>query len=570
MTTIIEPHGGTLQQRLLKDDELKELKEKAAGLKKLAMTDRQLCDLEMIMNGAFSPLDGFMKKADYDSVCKDVRMADGTVWPMPITLDVSEEFAEEVKVGECITITSPQGVLLAVLDIEDMWTPDKKKEAKSVYATTDALHPAVDYLFNTAGPVYLGGTLHGIELPMHFDFGRLRNTPRGLRDRFKRQGWHNVVAFQTRNPMHRAHQELTFRAAQSSEANLLIHPVVGMTKPGDIDHYSRVRCYEKLLKQYPDQTTALSLLPLAMRMGGPREALWHAIIRKNYGCTHFIVGRDHAGPGNDSKDKPFYGPYEAQDFVKKYEEEIGVEMVPFRMMVYVEDRACYMPIDEVDEDQKTLNISGTEFRRRLMEGLEIPDWFSYTEVVEELRKTHPPKHEQGFTIFFTGLLGAGKATIANALRVKLLEMGGRSITLLDGKKVQQYLSSELDASKEDKEINIMRIGFVASEITKAGGVAICSPIAPYAETREKVKKMIAPQGGFLEVYVSTPLDICEKRDTRGLYEMARSWSVEDFTGISEAYEAPVDPDLEIDMQSCSPDEAAQSILIKLEKHGYIK
>ncbi len=570
MTTIIEPHGGHLQERLLKDDELKELQEKAKGLKKLALTDRQLCDLEMIMNGAFSPLDGFLKKADYDSVCKDMRMADGTIWPIPITLDVSEEFAEEVKEGTSITLTSPQGVLLAVLDIADIWTPDKKKEAKSVYATTDEKHPAVDYLFNTAGPVNLGGTLHGIELPMHFDFGHLRNTPRGLRDRFKRQGWHNVVAFQTRNPMHRAHQEITFRAAQSSEANLLIQPVVGMTKPGDIDHYSRVRCYEKLLKQYPEQTTALSLLPLAMRMGGPREALWHAIIRKNYGCTHFIVGRDHAGPGNDSKDKPFYGPYEAQELVEKHQEEIGMEMVPFRMMVYVEERAGYMPIDEVAEDQKTLNISGTEFRRRLMEGLEIPEWFSYPEVVDELRKTHPPKHEQGFTIFFTGLLGAGKATIANALRVKLLEMGGRSITLLDGKKVQKYLSSELDASKEDKEININRIGFVASEITKAGGVAICTPIAPYAEIRKRVKDMISLQGGFLEVYVSTPIDVCEERDTRGLYEMARSWSVEDFTGISEAYEAPEEPDLVIDMQDCTPDEAAQRILIKLEKHGYIK
>jgi sulfate adenylyltransferase len=331
-----------------------------------------------------------------------------------------------------------------------------------------------------------------------------------------------------------------------------------------------VRCYEKLLKQYPEQTTALSLLPLAMRMGGPREALWHAIIRKNYGCTHFIVGRDHAGPGNDSKDKPFYGPYEAQELVKQYEEEIGMEMVPFRMMVYVEERAGYMPIDEVAKDQKTLNISGTEFRRRLMEGLEIPDWFSYPEVVDELRKTHPPKHEQGFTIFFTGLLGAGKATIANALRVKLLEMGGRSITLLDGKKVQKYLSSELDASKEDKEININRIGFVASEITKAGGVAICTPIAPYAEVRGRVKDMVAPNGGFLEIYVSTPINVCEERDTRGLYEMARSWSVEDFTGISEAYEAPKEADIEIDMQGCTPDEAAQRILIKLESYGYIK
>ena len=424
-------------------------------------------------------------------------------------------------------------------------------------------------MMNIAGPVYLGGTVNAIEPVRHYDFVHLRNSPAELRERFKRQGWHNVVAFQTRNPMHRAHQELTFRAAKQSEANLLIQPVVGMTKPGDIDHYSRVRCYEKLIKQYPDQTSALSLLPLAMRMGGPREALWHAIIRKNYGCTHFIVGRDHAGPGNDSKGEPFYGPYDAQELVSKYQEEIGMQMVPFKMMVYVKERAGFMPMDEVDDTLTTMNISGTEFRRRLQEGLDIPEWFSFPEVVEELRKTHPPKGKQGYTVFFTGLSGSGKSTIANALLVKLLEMGGRSVTLLDGDIVRKNLSSKLGFSKEDRDINIRRIGFVASEITKAGGVAICAPIAPYAETRKDVRDSVSSVGGFLEVYVSTPLDVCESRDRKGLYQQAREGKIKEFTGISDPYEEPVEPELNIDTRDCTPDEAAQQILLKLEKFGFI-
>ena len=383
-------------------------------------------------------------------------------------------------------------------------------------------------------------------------------------------GWRRIVAFQTRNPMHRAHQELTFRAAKEVEANLLIQPVVGMTKPGDVDHYTRVRCYEHLIKAYPEQTTALSLLPLAMRMGGPREALWHAIIRKNYGCTHFIVGRDHAGPGKDSTGKPFYGPYDAQNLLKEHEKEVGITMVPFKNMVYVEDKAQYFPDNEVEAGTRTLDISGTELRRRLQEGADIPEWFSFPEVVAELRRTHPPRHAQGFTVFFTGLSGSGKSTVANALMVKLMEMGGRPVTLLDGDVVRKHLSSELGFSKEHRDLNIQRIGYVASEITKNGGIAICAPIAPYAATRKLVREMIEPLGGFVELHVATPIEVCEARDRKGLYAKARAGILKGFTGIDDPYEVPANPELRLDTAELTPDLAAHRIIVKLESLGFIR
>ncbi len=570
MTTLISPHGGKINEKRLSDEEAQELKLKSADYPSWDMNERQLCDIEMILNGGFSPLNGFLEKSDYDAVVKKMRLADGTLWPIPITLDVTDEFSKQITKGSNISLRDHEGVLIAILNVSDIWVPDKKKESLSVFGTMDQMHPGVNYLFNKANPVYIGGEVSGVEMPAHYDFKYFRDSPRELREKFKRLGWRKIVAFQTRNPMHRAHVELTFRAAQRAEANLLIHPVVGMTKPGDIDYYSRVRCYEHIIKYYPELTTTLSLLPLAMRMGGPREALWHAIIRKNYGCTHLIVGRDHAGPGNDSKGNDFYGPYDAQKLLAKYQKEIGIEMVPFQMMVYVKERAEYVPANEVDEGQSVLNISGTEFRRRLQEGLDIPEWFSYPEIVDELRKTYPPRHRQGFTIFFTGLSGSGKSTIAKALMVKLMEAGGRSVTLLDGDIVRKNLSSELGFSREHRDINILRIGFVASEITKNGGIAICAPIAPYLATRQKVREAISSVGGFFEVFVSTSLEECEARDRKGLYAKARAGIIKEFTGISDPYEAPESPELAIDTQDCLPDEAAQRIILRLEKEGYIR
>jgi sulfate adenylyltransferase len=362
----------------------------------------------------------------------------------------------------------------------------------------------------------------GIQPPVHYDFKARRDTPNELRAYFRKLGWRRVVAFQTRNPLHRAHQELTFRAAREAQANLLIHPVVGMTKPGDIDHFTRVRCYEAVLDHYPAATTTMSLLNLAMRMAGPREAVWHGIIRRNHGCTHMIVGRDHAGPGKNSQGKDFYGPYDAQELFKTHAAEIGIEMVDFKQMVYVQEKAQYYPVDEVPEGATVLDISGTELRRRLQEGIEIPDWFSFPAVVDELRRTKPARHRQGFTVFFTGFSGSGKSTIANALMVKLMEMGGRPVTLLDGDVVRKHLSSELGFSKEHRDLNIQRIGFVASEITKNGGIAICAPIAPYATTRRTVREMIEQYGAFVEVHVATSLEECERRDRKGLYKLARA------------------------------------------------
>jgi sulfate adenylyltransferase len=534
------------------------------------LTARQVCDVELLLSGGFSPLRGFMNRADYEGVCHNMRLSSGVLWPMPITLDVSEEFAKGLKPGSSkIALRDPEGVMLAVLHVEDVWQPNRSDEAKSVFGTTSKAHPGVDYVLNKANPWYVGGMIEGLQLPSHYDFRSLRLTPGELRAEFSRLGWRRAVAFQTRNPMHRAHQELTFRAARQVEANLLIHPSVGMTKPGDVDYFTRVRCYELLLPKYPHGTVKLSLLPLAMRMGGPREAIWHGIIRKNHGCTHFVVGRDHAGPGNDTDGKPFYGPYDAQQLFKKHESDIGVTMVPFNMMVYLEDQDKYVPDNEVPNGSRVLNISGTELRQRLNEGRDIPNWFTYPEVVQELRRSYPPRHKQGVTIFFTGLSGSGKSTIANVLLTKFLEMGGRPITILDGDLVRKHLSSELGFSKEHRDINIRRIGYVASEITKNGGIAICAPIAPYEAVRKQVREMIEPVGGFVLVHVATPLETCEQRDRKGLYAKARAGIVKEFTGISDPYEAPIKAEVVINTADLSPEEAAQEIILHLEQQGFI-
>lgn len=533
------------------------------------LSARQLCDIELLLNGGFSPLHGFMSRADYESVCNRMRLANGLIWPIPIVLDVSDQFARTLSPGATIALRNPEGVMLAALHVEEIWQPERVAEADAVYGTASLHHPGVSYLLEQTHPWYVGGTLEGIQLPSHYDFRALRLTPAELRAEFVRLGWRRIVAFQTRNPMHRAHQELTLRAAKKVEANLLIHPSVGMTKPGDVEYYVRVRCYQALLSRYPRDAVKLSLLPLAMRMGGPREALWHAIIRKNYGCSHLIVGRDHAGPGNDQGGRPFYGPYAAQEMLAAHEDEIGITMVPFRMMVYLQDQGIYVPENEVSNGSRVLNISGTELLARLSEGREIPSWFTFPEVARELQRNYPPRHRQGFTLFFTGLSGSGKSTIANVLLVKLLEMGGRPVTLLDGDIVRKNLSSELGFSREHRDINILRIGFVASEITKNGGIAICAPIAPYDTVRKQVRALIQPYGGFVLVHLSTSLEVCESRDRKGLYAKARAGLVQQFTGISDPYEAPQDADVVVDTSDLTPEEAAQQIFLYLQRTGFI-
>jgi sulfate adenylyltransferase len=570
MGALKEAHGGELIDRYLSPKAAAAEKEASRDIPSWDLSARQLCDIELILNGAFSPLTGFLNQEDYDGVCKDMRLTSGVFWPMPVTLDVSEAFSQSVESGQKIALRDPEGVLIATMTVESIYRPDREAEAESVFGTKDDTHPGVAYLIHKANPIYIGGTLDGVEPPTHYDFNHLRESPKEVRERFRKLGWRKVVAFQTRNPMHRAHLELTFRAAKEVEANLLIHPVVGMTKPGDVDHFTRVRCYEHLLSHYPEQTTTLSLLPLAMRMGGPREAAWHALIRKNYGCTHFIVGRDHAGPGNDRNGQPFYGPYDAQQIMHDYADDLDITMVPFRNMVYVEDRAQYEPDDEIEEGVRTLNISGTELRRRLRDGVDIPEWFSFPDVVAELRRTHPPRHKQGFTCFFTGLSGSGKSTVANALMVKLMEMGGRPVSLLDGDVVRKHLSSELGFSKEHRDLNIQRIGYVASEITKNGGIAICAPIAPYAQTRRIVREMVEAVGGFIEIHVATPVEVCEQRDRKGLYAKARAGLIKGFTGIDDPYEVPENAEMSIDTTDTTPDMLAHRIIIKLESLGFIR
>ena len=569
ISDLIAPHGGALTHLMVSEDRAEALKKETINYQSWTLNDRQICDLELLLNGGFSPLTGFINKSDYDSVLKDMRLANGILWPMPITLDIPEETSKKVSEGDKLVLRDKEGFALALLTIESMWKPDLKLEAEQVFGTQDILHPAVNYLLQYSHPVYIGGTLEGLAAPKHYDYQLLRHTPGELRDQFSKHGWDKIVAFQTRNPMHRAHVELTIRAAKELKANVLIHPVVGLTKPGDVNHYTRVRCYEQVLNKYPTGTASVSLLPLAMRMGGPREALWHAIIRKNYGCNYLIVGRDHAGPGNDSKGNPFYGPYDAQELLKQHEEELGIKMVPFKLMVYVEDRAEYQAIDEVEEGARTLTISGTELRRRLEKGLDIPEWFSYPEVVKELRNSQPPLNKRGFTVFFTGLSGSGKSTIANGLMVKLLEDGRRPVTLLDGDIVRTHLSSELGFSKEHRSLNIRRIGYVASEITKNGGIAVCAPIAPYREDRRFNRELISSLGGYIEVFVDTPLAVCEERDVKGLYAKARQGIIKEFTGISDPYEAPENAEIVINSSTTDPEVLVQDILLKIEQLGYL-
>lgn len=565
----IPPHAGELVDLLAKPERVRDLQTASREWPSWDLTPRQLCDLELLLNGGFSPLRGFMSRAEYEGTCCQMRLPDGTLWPIPITLDVSEELAQSLAPGSMLALRDPEGAMLAAMQVEEVWKPDRLEEAQQVYGTTSCEHPGVEYLLRHTHRLYVGGRVEGVHLPAHYDFRALRLTPSQLREEFMRRGWRRVVAFQTRNPMHRAHQELTLRASKKVQANLLIHPSVGMTKPGDVEYYVRVRCYQALLRNYPKDTVMLALLPLAMRMAGPREALWHAIIRKNYGCSHFIVGRDHAGPGCDRAGNAFYGPYAAQELLRSHGEELGVAVVPFHMMVYLAEQDAYVPEDEVPEGSAPLNISGTELRQRLAEGRDIPSWFTFPEVASELRLSYPPRHCQGFTVFFTGLSGAGKSTIANVLRVKLLEMGGRPVTLLDGDIVRKHLSSELGFSKEHRDINIRRIGYVASEITKNGGVALCAPIAPYDVIRKEVRAMIQPFGGFVLIHLSTPLAICECRDRKGLYAKARAGLIQQFTGVNDPYETPHDAEVVLDTTDLTPEEAAQEIFLHLQKQGFI-
>ncbi len=538
--------------------------------KSFTLTDRQLCDCEMILDKSFSPLDRFMNKDDYLMVLSDMRLATGELFPIPITLDVDKAFSDQVSIGEKIILREKEGFKIATMVVETIWEPDLHRESELVYGTLDQAHPAVNYMFNTGNKVYMGGKIQKISMPNHYDYRQYRLRPNEAKIKFKDKGWDKIVAFQTRNPLHRAHIEMTLKSMEELDAKLFLHPVVGMTKPGDVDHYTRVRCYEHIIEKYPKDSAMLSLLPLAMRMGGPRETVLHAVIRKNYGCTHIIVGRDHAGPGNDSIGNPFYGPYDAQELLNEYKDEIGIEIVPFQFMVYTPSDNTYKPLESLDDIENYQTISGTELRNILDKGDQIPEWFSYPEVAEELKKSRPPLNERGFTLFFTGLSGSGKSTIANGLLIKFLEEGSRPVTLLDGDIVRTHLSSELGFSKEHRSLNVQRIGFVASEITKNGGIAICAPIAPYEYDRKINRESISKVGSFIEIFVNTSLEKCEERDSKGLYKLARKGMIKEFTGISDPYEEPKNPDIVVNSDgSKSPEALVDHIYRTLIKMGYL-
>lgn len=560
LEALVAPHGGTLRELYLPAAEAEALKRQSASLPQWTLNQRQLCDLELLLNGGFSPLEGFLGRADYDRVVQEMRLADGTLWPMPIVLDVDEAFAAKLPEHAQISLNDTQGTPLAVLTVDEVYFPDRIAEARQVFGTVDRTHPGVAELLDRTGSVYLGGRVQGIQPPPHYDFASLRLGPREQRDWFHQHGWHRIVAFQTRNPMHRAHRELTLRAAEKVGAKLLIQPSVGRTKPGDVDHYTRVRCYRALLEHYPHGLATLSLLPLAMRMGGPREALWHAIIRKNYGASHFIVGRDHAGPGKDAQGRPFYDPYAAQQLLAEHQAELGIQVVPFPAMVYAANRDTYVPQTEVHPDDEVRDISGTELRRRLHQGEAIPEWFTFPDVVKILRERHPANARQGFALFFTGLSGSGKSTLAQAVVARLLETSSRPVTVLDGDEVRRHLSKGLGFSREDRDANITRIGFVASEVVRHGGIVICAPIAPYAGARAEARQLVEAHGRFVEIHVSTPLETCEARDRKGLYAAARAGKIKGFTGIDDPYETPATPELRIDTSQVSVSAAADKVI----------
>ncbi|NOX08342.1 MAG: bifunctional sulfate adenylyltransferase/adenylylsulfate kinase [Gammaproteobacteria bacterium] len=566
----IPPYGGQLCDLLVGSDRSEQLKQISEGFPSVTLSQRQVCDLELLMNGAFSPLTGFMGQDAYNRCVEDMRLPSGELWPMPVTLDIPAAVAAGFEVGQQIALRDGEGFMPAVLTIEDIWQPDKRLEAEKVYGTTSELHPGVRYLYDEVHDTYIGGRIEGIQGHGHFDFENLWDTPEELRNLFQKMGWRRVVGFQTSRPMHRMHRELTLRVAKDIQGHILLHPAVGVTKPGDLHYYARVHCYQAIRRRFPHNLAILSLLPLAMRMAGPREALWHTLIHQNFGCSHFIVGPHHASPPQSESVDSFYAAQSAQDLVAAHQQDMAIQPVLVEEMKYQLQRKVFLPLSEFKgSEEAALEFTDNELKECLTQNREVPDWFSYPEVIHELRKVCPPRSQQGLTLFFTGLSGAGKSTIAKIVYAKMIESGGRPVTLLDGDVVRLNLSSELGFSKEHRNLNVRRIGFVASQITKNRGVAICAPIAPYAAMRAAARGDCEAHGAFIEVHVATPLDVCESRDRKGLYAKARKGLIPEFTGVSDPYEIPEAPEIRIDTSDLSPMEAAEEVFLYLFQEGYL-
>ncbi len=564
---LISPYGGKLVNLVVTGEERDALLVEANRYPSFKMSQRNLHDLELLAVGGFSPLDRFMGQADHQRVLTEMRLAEGTLFPIPITLTINKE--DLPTRAEWITLRDPRNYIMAVLRLEEVFRWDPTREARLVLGTTDHRHPLVSEM-ERWHDLCISGELKVLNLPQYYDFVDIRRAPAQVRALLVKLGNRKVVAFQTRNPLHRIHEELTKRAAAQVGGSLLIHPVVGMTKPGDVDHYTRVRVYKALLENYYDKdSTVLSLLPLAMRMAGPREALWHALIRRNYGATHFVVGRDHAGPGKDSSGKPFYGPYEAQEMLAQYEGELGIQGVQFQELVYLVEEERYEERSKVPAGSKIVSLSGTQVREEyLAQGKPLPAWFTRPETAQILLEAHPPRSKQGLCVWFTGLSGSGKSTNAQSLTALLLEHG-RQVTVLDGDIVRTHLSKGLGFSKADRDTNIRRIGFVAGEITRHHGTAVCAAISPYRQTRSEVRKMVGEER-FIEVFVDTPLEVCEQRDVKGLYAKARRGEIKGFTGIDDPYEAPLSPEVRLETVEYTAEENARKIVAYLKERGFLE
>ena len=563
---LISPYGDSLVDLKVAEETASELREYASHLTSLRLTERAVCDLELLANGAFSPLDRFMGKADHDRVLHEMRLGQGSLFPIPVTLPL--ETGSQICLDTDVALRDSRNELLAVMTIEEIYEYDPQEVAACVLGTNDLRHPFVAEMHRW-GRLNAAGQLRVIQVPLRYDFLELRLSPNEARERLAALGHQNVVAFQTRNPLHRAHEEITKRAVDQIDGTLLLHPVVGLTKPGDVDHYTRVRTYQTLATRYysPDRIL-LSLLPLAMRLAGPREALWHAIIRRNYGASHMIIGRDHASPGVDSNGKPFYQPYAAQELAQEFSGEIGVRILAFNEFVYLPEQDRYEEVSRVHETTRTTSLSGTQVREEYLQaGQPLPAWFTRPEVAEILATTYPPRHKQGVCIWFTGLSGAGKSTTAEILTV-LLQEQGRQVTVLDGDVVRTHLSRGLGFSKEDRDLNIRRIGFVAAEIVRHGGMVVCAAVSPYRATRNDVRNMVGAEQ-FVEVFVDTPLDECERRDTKGMYASARRGEIKGFTGIDDPYEPPQHAELVLETIGRPPAGNARLILAYLLDQGFI-
>ncbi|OIQ51390.1 putative bifunctional SAT/APS kinase [Pseudodesulfovibrio hydrargyri] len=539
------------------------LKEQATGFKSVNLNPCQLCDLEMLLNRAFHPLDGYLGRKDYESVLSDMRLSDGTLWPLPICLGVSAEFAANLEEGECVAVRDAEGFMLAVLTVSDIWKPDLAAEARAIHGPEARREPVDACCCGLGEPWYIGGRVEGVSYPQRYDFTDIRLTPAEVRRSFAQKGRRKVMAVQAGRPLHRADRAMLEEIAREQGVDLLLSPQLRPSMYFSVDHFSLVRSFRQFTETFPRSMASLNLTPWFERRMGPRGALLRAVVNRNYGCTHMLVWD---GAKAEPRRNILSEDYEAHiRWLADHREETGIVSVAEHCMVLDPASGKYVRSETgvrcANDHNAVVDL--------LTRGEPVPEWMSFPGVLEELSRTYKPRWKQGITLFLTGLSGAGKSTLAKVLFVKLLELNSRPVTLLDGDIVRTNLSSELSFSREHRNLNVTRIGFVASEIVKNGGVAICAPIAPYAESRRQAREAVEEYGGFVEIHVSTPLAACERRDRKGIYAKARAGIIKGMTGVDDPYVEPENPELRIDTSELSPDEAAHEVLLYLREHRFI-